>query len=239
MDALARTRLGVRVARPRQVVRCQGDDPETVFTVIDGWAAAYHTLLDGRRHITRFLTAGSLIDAEPMGLPHAIETVEAITETTLCVQSGPALDALRLRLPALEARFVWLLERALASDIETATALAQLTAVERLAHILEGLVVRVLKRFPVDGDCIDLPLTQAHLGDATGLTAVHVNRSLRRLRQSGVLSLSHGKLTVLSAARLEALAAHDPAVLALYCEPLVRGPLGPIPGPDPALVRSV
>lgn len=214
---LARIRLGVRIAPPRCVIRSQGDEPGLALVVLSGWAAAFHTLPDGRRHITRFLTVGSLIDAEPNGLVHTIESVEAVTETAVCVQSEEALNALRAKYPLLEARFVWLLERQLVRDIERATALAQLSAKERLANLLLHLAVRAARRYPPrEGEHIPLPLTQALLGEATGLTAVHVNRMLRQLTIEGVLTFQSGRLCILNLRRLEAMAASDPGVLALF-----------------------
>jgi CRP-like cAMP-binding protein len=58
-----------------------------------------------------------------------------------------------------------------------------------------------------DGDCFELPMTQEVLADALGLTSVHVNRTLQRLRSGGFIELSGGDLTTLNG--LQKLAGSD------------------------------
>jgi CRP-like cAMP-binding protein len=60
-----------------------------------------------------------------------------------------------------------------------------------------------------DGERFELPLTQVVLGDALGLTAVHVNRVLRKLRLSGVMELTAGSLIIADIAKLAAVAGFD------------------------------
>ena len=66
-----------------------------------------------------------------------------------------------------------------------------------------------LCREPAEGDELPLPLTQEQIGDAIGLTAVHVNRMLRQLRLEKVLTLKGGRMTILDPARFSELALLD------------------------------
>ena len=70
-------------------------------------------------------------------------------------------------------------------------------AVERIAHLLCELALRIKAADLSDGPMFDFPLTQEQIADATGLTAVHTNRTLQRLRKAGLINLSSSKLTIL------------------------------------------
>lgn len=59
------------------------------------------------------------------------------------------------------------------------------------------------------GDELELPLSQIVLGDALGLTAVHLNRVLRRLRQEGTMNLRGGVLVISSVDKLAHVAGFD------------------------------
>ncbi len=80
---------------------------------------------------------------------------------------------------------------------------------QRVAHLMCELYVRARNVGLTVGDSFELPLTQAVLGDALGLTPVHVNRVLRKLRLSGVMSLQAGKLVISDIAALAAVAGFD------------------------------
>jgi CRP-like cAMP-binding protein len=64
-----------------------------------------------------------------------------------------------------------------------------------------------------DGERFELPLTQTVIGDALGLTPIHVNRVLRKLRLSGVMTLSGGALVIADIAKLAAVAGFDDTYL--------------------------
>jgi CRP-like cAMP-binding protein len=75
-------------------------------------------------------------------------------------------------------------------------------SLQRVAHLMCELYVRARNIGLIDGDRFELPLTQLVLGDALGLTAVHVNRVLRKLRISGVMELSSGSLIISDISKL-------------------------------------
>ncbi len=93
------------------------------------------------------------------------------------------------------------------------TSVGRRTARERVANLLLELFVRVRQSAPeASGDAIRLLLTQEHLGDALGLTSVHVNRTLRALREDGVLAIKRGALSILDPDRLAEEAGFDDEV---------------------------
>ena len=89
----------------------------------------------------------------------------------------------------------------------------QRPAVNRLAHI----VIEMRERLKVIGRCegerVEMPFTQEQLGDAMGITPVHVNRVVKQLRDEGVLEFSRGAVTVIDERRLLQLADFDDVYL--------------------------
>ena len=84
------------------------------------------------------------------------------------------------------------------------------TALERVAHFLLELFYRVRLRDPEPlGSSINMPLTQEHIGDALGLTAVHVNRMLRELRERDLVRVASQTLTVVNPDGLAEIAGFD------------------------------
>ena len=82
-------------------------------------------------------------------------------------------------------------------------------SVERVAHLMCELYVRARNIGLTSGDELGLPLTQLVLGDALGLTPVHVNRVLRRLRLEGVMKLRGGVLVIDDIVKLASIAGFD------------------------------
>ncbi len=89
------------------------------------------------------------------------------------------------------------------------------SAYTRIAHLLCGVLLRMRAGGLTDGDSCDLPLTQEDIGDATGLSNVHVNRSLQELRAEGLVEVGRRSLNVLAWERLKQAAEFDPRYLHL------------------------
>lgn len=86
-------------------------------------------------------------------------------------------------------------------------------AYARVAHLVCELHARMTRIGMAKDEGFDLPLTQEQLADALGLTSVHVNRTLQRLRSEGILSILHHVLTINDAERLRAAAGFRPDYL--------------------------
>jgi CRP-like cAMP-binding protein len=86
---------------------------------------------------------------------------------------------------------------------------------ERLAHLLCELMVRLERVGLVEGTTYELPLTQQDLGDTLALTSIHVNRSLRELREADLVTVKGGKVFVHNVERLKRFAGFDSAYLHL------------------------
>lgn len=150
--------------------------------IVSGWAARVRILADGRRQFLSFLLPGDLIGMCRQPNPIAVSTVVALTELSVC--TPPAPD----RSPALANAY------AISMALEEGYLLAQITrlgrfhAQERITDLLLELNERLTMNGMAYNGRFEVPLTQEMLGDALGLTSVHVNRMLQAARQQGDLT---------------------------------------------------
>ncbi len=198
-----------------QVGQClfeQGDRSDFVYLLIDGWAFRYRTLNDGRRQIVDFALPGALLGFGPSRL--LTHGVEARTVCDLCVIPRARFDEILMRVPALAFRLIQTLAQNEAIALERLMTIGRQSARERIAHLLVELVARARQAgLRVTDKGFTLPLTQTHIADATGLTSVHVCRTLAELRKDAVVLLRTGKLQILDIRQLIAeagFASDDP-----------------------------
>ena len=150
-----------------------------------------------------FLLPGSIVGFYPDGEALSPHFVQALTGVRACRFSEAGfLDAAQSN-PALALRLVAVASQSHYRSLRRLTLIGRRTAKERVAVLLFELYrrVRLWSLSPWE-DEISLPLTQEHIGDALGLTNVHVNRMLRELREEGVLVLKRGVLRLLDPGRL-------------------------------------
>jgi CRP-like cAMP-binding protein len=195
---VARVRSGVRLVRAGEAIR------DRVFTLYAGWAFTWVATPDGRRQILDFHLPGDLVEHAEGGAE-----VEALTDASFCILSRDRLCEFMGREPGLAMSYADGLARDRARLRERLTSLGRRDAVGRVAHLLVELHGRVRHRGGGDAKGAPIPLKQAHLADALGLSVEHANRALAVLRKDGVATLAKGRLDILDRAALEALAGWD------------------------------
>jgi CRP-like cAMP-binding protein len=163
-----------------------------LFVVRRGWAFASKLLPDGGRQIVDFFVPGDLIGGANGFLKSSQQTCETITEAILLEIPMDAVRRAGRQSPAVLEALLTLLARDRAELTDRLTDLGRRDSVARVAHLLLSLWHRLLivgVAAPTGYPC---PLSQYLIADATGLTAIHVNRVLRELRESGLLTFRHG-----------------------------------------------
>jgi len=187
--------------------------------LIEGIAARYKDLADGQRQILELHVAGDFLDLHGFLLKEIDHNVGAITPVRYAMVPHDTLRGITEKEPHLT-RLLWfstLLDAAI--HREKILSVGRRSALARIAHILCELRVRLGIVGLAGDDGYDLPLTQADLADATGLTSVHVNRMLRRLRDDGLLTFRAGRVTLHDWERLQRVAEFDPTYLHLERRP--------------------
>ena len=164
--------------------------------MLDGWACRYKQLPNGRRQTVHFFIPGDLCDANVFILGEMDHSIGSITPLRYA-EIGPAdFEALMARSAALT-RALWLNELVNAAVArEWVANVGQRTAHERLAHVFCEMFLRLESLGLSEGNSCEWPLTQTDLADATGLTPVHVNRTLQDLRRRRLIETSARKLVV-------------------------------------------
>jgi CRP-like cAMP-binding protein len=220
VHVLARVASTVRRLGAQEDIVREGETPQSVHVLLSGHTCRYKVLSDGRRQITAVLVPGDACDLHGFLLRRMDHGVLTLTTCTLAEMPREAILEITETHPRL-ARALWwttLVDEAILR--EWVGNIGRRTASQRIAHLFCELLARLKAVGLAEDDSYEFPLTQAELGDATGLSTVHVNRTLQELRGAGLIRLKGRLLTVRDAERLKALAGFDPAYLHLG-----RGPV--------------
>ena len=180
-----------------------GDAAPEVFTLYAGWAFRYKMLSDGRRQILSFLLPGDLLGLQAAMFDAAQHGIEALTEVQLCLLPRRKVWALFGEMPALAFDVAWLGSREESHVDENLTSAGRRTATERTAALIVMLYKRAKALGLVVDDTFLFPLTQQHIADALGLSLVHTNKTLARLRKMGMFARMNGSLTLTNPRVLE------------------------------------
>ncbi|HEV2082526.1 MAG TPA: Crp/Fnr family transcriptional regulator [Brevundimonas sp.] len=207
--------LGVRSLRPREDVVREGDRPRVVNIVLDGFACRYKTLEDGRRQIVGFFMPGDICDPRVFILKQMDHSIASVGPLTIAEVGGEAMIAVTSESPRIAQAMWWatMVEEAIAR--EWILNVGQRSAVERMAHLLCELFLRLRAVGLTDGQSCDLPMTQVDLADATGLSSVHVNRTVQDLRASGLIVWKGKRLTIPNLRALQNVGMFNPNYLHL------------------------
>jgi CRP-like cAMP-binding protein len=213
--ALAKISQNVRFIDPRRDLISEGDKPRYVHLVLDGWGARYKSLPDGKRQIVSIFVPGDFCDVNVYILRQVDHSIGAITRLKVALITPEEMNALTEGRPRITQALWWHELVSTAIQREWTLNLGQRTAYERLGHLLVELYVRLRSVGRArDGRC-DFPLTQNDLADATGLTAVHVNRTLQELRRDSLIELERKQLHILQLERLMDVSMFNPNYLHL------------------------
>jgi len=208
-------RHSVRVLEAGESVFHQGGETGLVYQVISGWVVIHKDMPDGRRQNTQFLNAGMMFGMEPAGVGLRSQGATAMTGAVVCAMQRSAFDELRLRHPAFNEKFISVLERQYRGMIEGQTMLGQGDALEKVARLLWRMAVRITGGTDIPPHAeIKLPLTQRHMAGATGLTHIHLNRTVKRLRERGIVRLQRGSMVIENPEALAALANAEESTVA-------------------------
>jgi CRP-like cAMP-binding protein len=213
--ALARLSKVSRVVPARRDIIREGERPISVHLMIDGWACRYKTLPDGRRQIVSFFLPGDFCDLNIYVLKEMDHSIGAITRLSIADIGRDEMDMLTSNFPRITQAFWWDSLVCAAVQREWTLNIGQRTAYERIAHLLVELFLRLRTVGLTNGTSCDFPLTQTDLADATGLTAVHVNRTLQELRRDELIVLEKKRLTIPVIRKLMEAAMFNPNYLHL------------------------
>lgn len=179
-----------------EVIRAAGQPITDLYIVKRGWLFTSTSLPDGRRQLLSLHFPGDMLGLSEVPLKSAPHDLQSLTEVCLCPYPKRDLDKVFLNSPQLTAlffSFAMIDELVLLDRIRV---LGRMSARERLAHFLLEICSRLRITNPNMGATFRLPLTQGEIGDAVGLTNVYVSKSISRLREDGLISITDGMLSL-------------------------------------------
>ena len=190
----------------------QSEPFDHVLLIRSGWVLTYKVFQDGQRQIIRFALPGDLIGFEGSEASGMAYGAEALSDVTLCGVKHSVFYRACSASPQLAMNFATAVTREALSAWNHVGALGQQTALGRIANLLLDLHRRVSAQCGRSGGAVHLPINQTHIADATGLTPVHVCRTLKHMRLDKLLDFHKGQLVLFDPCRLARIAQLDPEV---------------------------
>lgn len=213
--ALTAACIGIRKVAAHEVLVHARDRCTQSHLLIEGVICRHISLPDGRRQIVALHVPGDFVDLHSFLLQQLEHDVEALTPARIALFPHTGLKKITQTHPHLS-RLLWLSTLMdAAMHREWVLSVGRRSARERVAHLFCELHERLRMVGALRGDSFPLPLNQTELADACGLTSVHVNRTLRGLRDDGLVDFRTGKVTILDHAGLVDAAGFDPFYLRL------------------------
>jgi CRP-like cAMP-binding protein len=185
----------IRVGRGKLLVE-EGQTGHKAFVLQEGWACSYKILPNGGRQIISFPVPGDCVGLRSVLLRTADHSFSALTNAVVSpIDSSRILGAFN-EFPRLGAAILWAASRDEAMVVEHLVSIGRRTAIERTAHFFMELVERLRLVGLATKSEFSCPLSQYVLADALGLSAIHVNRVLRQLRERELLTFRAGKVEI-------------------------------------------
>jgi CRP-like cAMP-binding protein len=212
--ALADALSGVRV-HPEGDTLIRANRPTEFSTLLlEGMLGRAFYIAEGKRQIVAVHLEGDFVDLHSLLLKRLDHDVVALSDVKIALFPHAALRTISEQHPHLM-RMLWLLTVIDAAVHREWISRLGHSAAVRVAQLLCELQARYATVGYVTDVGFSLPLTQIAIADMVGLTPVHLNRTLRKLRESGLAVVRDGFVSIPDLAKLRAFASFDPAYLYL------------------------
>ncbi|MGO4853254.1 Crp/Fnr family transcriptional regulator [Phaeovulum sp. W22_SRMD_FR3] len=201
---------GEMVVDPGTTLFVEGASSPQLYTVLSGMGLRYKTLEDGRRQVVNFVFPGDYLGLQSAVMGEMRHSIEASTPMVLCVFNRTDLWEIFRNHPERAFSLTWLgsVEEHFLSD--ALATLGQREAYERVAWALYRIWSRLAAMEMVRDGSVPLPYRQRDLADAVGLSLVHTNKTLAKLRGAGIADWRGGRLYVTDPLALAKIGALEP-----------------------------
>jgi CRP-like cAMP-binding protein len=219
IEAIRQLPVKIKTVTSRTKVVDEGQNITDCYLLVDGYACRYKFTATGGRQIVSFHMAGDILDIQHVLFDRADHSVKTISEAALAVFPMAALRNLIADHPDV-GRALWrdcLVEASIFR--EWVLNVGRRNAKVRIAHMLCEFAARMEAAGLGSPADFTLPMTQEDIGDATGLTPVHVNRMLRELTEEGSITRDARRIRIADWPRMKRTADFSPAYLHLFDRP--------------------
>ncbi|RYH03899.1 Crp/Fnr family transcriptional regulator [Salipiger sp. IMCC34102] len=180
----------------------EGSNALQLFTVLRGIGIRYKTTESGRRQVINFVFPGDFLGLQGSVREEMTHSIEARSKMTLCVFNRSELFGFIKNNPERAYDIIWACATEEHFLGEALTTLGQRTAMESVAWAVLRLFERAEGLGLVENATVELPLRQQDLADALGLSLVHTNKTLSKLRERQFIGWTDGHITVPDTAKL-------------------------------------
>ncbi len=194
---------------PRHDLIREGDKPVSVFVMLEGWAFRYKMLPEGGRQITAFLMPGDFCEPHVAILDKMDHSIATLTRSCVAMIPREKMEELTETRPHLKRAF-WRMQLVDEGILRAwIVSMGRRNSIQRVAHLLSELCVRAQNMGLATAERCEFPISQIVLADALGLTPVHVNRVLGKLRLLGIMQRHAKMLVIVDIAELGVVAGFD------------------------------
>lgn len=173
----------------------EGQTDQSAFVLASGWACSYKMLRSGARQIVNFQIPGDFLGLRSVLFRTSDHNVEPVTQVHASeVRHRDLIEAFSST-PRLATAVLWAASRDEAMVVEHLVDVGRRSATERTAHFMLELGARLRLVGMGEKTGFACPLSQYMLADSLGLSAVHVNRVLRELREEGLMTFQKGRVS--------------------------------------------
>ena len=185
------------------------------YTLYEGWLLLYRTHSDGSRQGLRVALPGDFIGYSALADAVYTHGALAINDVVVCGFRQADLHKMIANHADLAHKISSIQSSYLMTCETSVLGLGRKSAEQRIAHTVVDLYHRLDLRAEIDiVECsMQFPLTQEMLGELTGLTPVHTNRVLRKLRLDGIMICERQRVEILDLSRLMEVAEYRPGLL--------------------------
>lgn len=209
VEALAAVTARSRSVPTRRDLIREGDRPGPVFVVLEGWACRYKILPSGTRQVLAYLMPGDSCDLHVGLLAEMDHNIQTITPARVATVERAEMDAIIDHHPRV-AKALYIAQLIDEGTMRAwITSMGRRTSIERVAHLMCELYLRARNIGLTAETQLELPLSQLLLADSLGMTPVHLNRVLKKLRMSGAMTLKRGSLLIVDPVMLTEIAGFD------------------------------
>lgn len=188
----------------------EGRTSEYIYLMVEGMACRYKMLPSGQRQILGYVIPFDLFELMFGSARPPDHSVALLSPSRILKIPVRQMTEMLVQFPRFERALTHLSMLDFAILREWLLNVGQRNAFQRLGHFFCEMSVRMSAVGQIrDDGSFDLPINQTTLADTTGLTCVHVNRTLQRLRSEELVALSHRRLTILDFNRLAAISGFD------------------------------
>lgn len=211
------------LAKAKEDIYLQGKKPKHAYTLYNGWVALYKVMENGECQILKYALPGDLLGFQLSYDGKSTHGAKAMTNVTLCAFPVENVTEMLSKEPDVAKRLMQMNARDMEICQQHLICAGKKDARQRLAYLLLETMCRVRKQVPGDYRQSDnsffFPVTQEHLGDTLGLTSIHVNRTLKQLKNEGLIDCRNRRVSLINEEKLAGIAEFNPNLLETH--PLV------------------